>query len=72
MILTASVDRLVHLYSIDVNADQDVAEREKGMVSLIVLTCFRMCAMRVRSTRDISASRTTYGISSLPNSTVRL
>jgi len=71
MILTASVDRLVHLYSIDVNTDLDVAEREKGMVCFISLTCFRMCGMRVRFIRDISASQTTCGISSSPNSIVR-
>jgi len=31
LVLTASLDRFVHIYSIDINPDEDVANREKGL-----------------------------------------
>lgn len=72
LILTASLDRFVHLYSIEVHSEQDVAEREKGMVSVHpLLTCDRTCATRARCSRGTSANPTTCGTSSLTNSAAR-
>ena len=36
LVMTASLDRLVHIYSLDLNNDEeDVSMREKGLVSVI-------------------------------------